>query len=335
MSLAEYLPRLGQVSVKMAFPEPLEAITKVGIHQNHLVVQASREYATKLPGISFKDAKITLLTNKDGVLAISIAIGMIEPPSTFMTLANSNNQMWSVRDLLKTPKDLKNVNRFTLCCTQCGHTIVDSSTVKFADMPLEYWHELMDFWHCHKPHEDHHNENSKTYGKLVPREGHVYVGASYFLLHGLNVCDHCTFILGEKDGDSAKLFKWNLELCYGNIKEQYPEYAFAYYAILDKINSSGTRKFTISNGCAQFHVWVAGVGLDVGVRGEFYYDALKLLYCDVGEADDVLNVPEVVYASLRKRLLDVNSQILKGSQSVIVNENGMNVAYSISYLTSS
>lgn len=338
MFLAEYLPRLEQISIKIDFDQPISDINGAGIRNNCLVVQTLQNpYSIPLPTDKLAEAKITHISSDNGTLSINISVGtpQIKVDGSFMSLASSDIQLWSVKDLLKTPRDAHNVNQFTFSCAKCGHQIVDSTKEKFADMPSEFWHELMDFWHCHKPHEDHHNDNSKHYGKLVPRPGNVYIGASYLLMLGsTGDCPECGVSLGDIDDGCVKLHKWNLKLCYGNKSETYPPFAFAYYSLLDKINSSGSRKFLVKNGDSSFLLWVANLGLSVTTSEASRSNSLKILYRDedaIPEAD-VLELPDPVYDSLRYQLSFVNSKLPLHSRSIEMTEGDKKISYEISYL---
>ncbi|KAK8197221.1 HECT-like ubiquitin-conjugating enzyme-binding-domain-containing protein [Phyllosticta capitalensis] len=60
----------------------------------------------------------------------------------------------------------------------------------WLDLPNENWAEMMDFWHCHKPHEHNHGSHNhegeeKGYAasnKLTARKGVGYVDLAYLLL---------------------------------------------------------------------------------------------------------------------------------------------------------
>jgi hypothetical protein len=78
-------------------------------------------------------------------------------------------------------------------CFRCGTCLVEGEVVaEWRDLPNENWAEMMDFWHCHKPHEHEHGEHGggdgavdrKGYSaanKLAAKTGMGYVGLSYFV----------------------------------------------------------------------------------------------------------------------------------------------------------
>lgn len=85
-----------------------------------------------------------------------------------------------------------------LQCLNCDAWLVDVDQIReWRDLPNENWAEMMDFWHCHKPHEHEgegheHDENGTTpavdgkgysaSNKLSAQPGIGYIGLSYFLL---------------------------------------------------------------------------------------------------------------------------------------------------------
>jgi hypothetical protein len=82
-------------------------------------------------------------------------------------------------------------------CQQCGAPLLQQGRVKqWRDLPNENWAEMMDFWHCHKPHEHGHEHDdatkSKGYSassKLQAIVGVGFVGLSYFILSKEDCCN--------------------------------------------------------------------------------------------------------------------------------------------------
>ncbi|KAK5990789.1 hypothetical protein PT974_09062 [Cladobotryum mycophilum] len=52
-------------------------------------------------------------------------------------------------------------------CRKCDGTVVKDDVIKaWKDLPSENWAEMMEFWHCHKPHdEDHHHHDDEGLAK--------------------------------------------------------------------------------------------------------------------------------------------------------------------------
>lgn len=342
MYLAEYLPRLSQVSIKIDFSHDPKLISGIGIRQSNLVVQASSLISVPLPvrNKAILDlAQIAAVSIRNGVLSLQINVDLdsIEPEDTsFMSLAKSDTQKWSVKDLAKkTPRNDHNVNEFTFSCSACALPIIRSTEYKFMDMPSEFWHEMMEFWHCHKPHEHYHLENDKNYnGKLLPGPGSVHIGASYILAGGvLEKCPGCGKVLGVLEDKCARLYKWNLELNYGTTTERFPPYAFVFYLLLDKINSSAVRKVSVRSDAVSVNVWVSNLGLDVSVTAVLLTNALKIVYVDAEILEDeILDVPAEVFLSFKERVEDINNRLPKGSRTLTMLDKDAPAEHFVSYL---
>lgn len=84
-----------------------------------------------------------------------------------------------------------------VACKGCGGEVVrvagegDGGVKRWMDLPNENWAEMMDFWHCHKPHEHHlpghrHDERGeKGYAagnRIVAKSEVGYVDLTYLLL---------------------------------------------------------------------------------------------------------------------------------------------------------
>jgi hypothetical protein len=53
-----------------------------------------------------------------------------------------------------------------VCCAKCSSVVVERGRVAtWKDLPSQGWAEMMEFWHCHKPHEPHdHSEGEMKKG---------------------------------------------------------------------------------------------------------------------------------------------------------------------------
>ncbi|KAI1807168.1 ubiquitin-conjugating enzyme E2-binding protein [Daldinia bambusicola] len=94
---------------------------------------------------------------------------------------------WSATDLL--PES-------PILCRSCRTIIVKAGVVKvWKDLPSENWAEMMEFWHCHKPHDHGHGHDddgptSKAYGansRISAQDGVGFVDISSFLLSETNI----------------------------------------------------------------------------------------------------------------------------------------------------
>jgi hypothetical protein len=78
-----------------------------------------------------------------------------------------------------------------LCCRNCSAVVLDASHKirEWRDLPNENWAEMMDLWHCHKPHDENqsHDEAGASKGYSATRSWQVehavgFVSMSYFLV---------------------------------------------------------------------------------------------------------------------------------------------------------
>ena len=87
-------------------------------------------------------------------------------------------------------------------CKNCEGVVLKKEAVNvWKDLPNENWAEMMDFWHCHKPDEDHLHDHAHKIGvqkgyaagnRLTATEGTVFV-------------DLTSLLLKERDCDGAKV----------------------------------------------------------------------------------------------------------------------------------
>lgn len=134
-------------------------------------------------------------------------------------------------------------------------------------------------------------------------------------------CFSCKRNLGEVTNETAKLYKWNLKLQYGDITESFPPYAYSYYAILDRINSGALRKLQVQSDNGSVRLWILSVGLSVSYDRYVLHKTLKILYTDKTDSEtEVLDVPLEVYDSLIFVLRESTSLLPESEQTVQMDE---------------
>lgn len=339
MYLCEYLPRLNAVSVTIDFKEDVKDITGLSIKGSALVLSTNKEYTVDLPvpGVGLQLQNLKKADNN--VLMISFKCPTKSQSDNFMNLLE--NQLWSCKDLLKTPKDVQNKNLFTFKCLDCKASIIDSTKmIKFSDLPSELWSEMMDFWHCHKPHT--HEPNSKNYnGEITPQLDLIIIGNYYLLVNksqtvpslkvdGNAVKCECGATVGETTATALKIFKWKLVLEYGTTTENYPPYLYVYNILLDKINLHATRKIVVNN----YLIWIFNIGIDATFEGVKLTNALKVLYCKTDDKvyEEQITVDQEVFEGFIKELETINKSFPAEGRLVQMKEDETLVNYNISYL---
>ncbi|KAI0900013.1 ubiquitin-conjugating enzyme E2-binding protein [Annulohypoxylon nitens] len=94
----------------------------------------------------------------------------------------------------------------SITCRTCRATIVEPGTIKvWKDLPSENWAEMMEFWHCHKPH-DHGHSHGHEHDENLTSKGY---GASSRISaqHGVGFVDLTSFLLSEKDVSASSIIK--------------------------------------------------------------------------------------------------------------------------------
>ena len=91
-----------------------------------------------------------------------------------------------------TPWPASSFNDASINCKHCSSVCLESNRITdWRDLPSEDWADMMDFWHCHKPHDESHEHDheqashSKGYGssnRLQAVVGVGFVGLSNILL---------------------------------------------------------------------------------------------------------------------------------------------------------
>lgn len=265
---------------------------------------------------------------------------------------NSGTQRWSCKDLQqKTPKR-GNKNDFKFCCIKCLSPIVDSSNISmFYDMPSEFWSEMMEFWHCHKP-DIHKNEFSKNYnGNLKPKGNDAIIGSYYVLVNsstgnvkdGQVVCGQCNHVLGSLMENTQRLLKWNLKLSADEKVDTYPPSLHLYNLLMNEVNLSATRKFIVSSKhndeIRNFYVWVMNIGINASFGNTIINRGIKVAYnsdpfasgIDVQNVETI-DVPPEVYDDFLTKITNNNSVLPSKNRYTILSSKDSEIKYYISYI---
>lgn len=170
-------------------------------------------------------------------------------------------------------------HRWSMSCAVCRTPIIPNcgTTIQtWKALPSETWAEMMDFWHCHKPHNDNHKDHehshtqfNKAYAvsKFIPSPNSAMVGVSYILFHISNIpnisvpssnlnrpgnflqCQKCQTTIGVQDTDTSyKLWKWNLSFNSKVI----PPFFYVSAIINELITSHAVYNFAISQEVYQY-----------------------------------------------------------------------------------
>ncbi|KAK6336354.1 hypothetical protein TWF696_001915 [Orbilia brochopaga] len=166
-------------------------------------------------------------------------------------------------------------------CAVCATRIVPAQRIQiWKNLPSEAWADLMDLWHCHKPHDEkgHSNDGGGKYasvGRIAAEQAVGLVDPMYFLLckddcesvdekaAGTNeadtvVCHGCGLPLGIVDAkaDGVRLMKWSLALGFGERGEEgrdlesYAMLEWLSAQLLALVDTTGQRKFLVRPGAS-------------------------------------------------------------------------------------
>lgn len=344
MYFTEYLPRLNSISVVSDVPDntTLEDISGVSLNSSmELSIQLKQSSPIKIKSpIPINDLKVSGVKLVNNTLSFSIKLS--EFTQETLPFTEQTIDQWSCKDLSRTP-EINGRHSFKFICNNCKFLLIESYGFNFKDMPSELWYEMMDFWHCHKP--DNHEEHKKDYkGVLKPDYGTIIVGG-YYLLQKYNeniiqindtlTCKSCECILGEMYQDVMRIYKWTILLEYEKdnqlIRESYNSGLFIYNLMVDKINSTATRKFKLEINDKSTFIWVMNLGLNVCVNGAVHDNALKLLVSDdVQNKDDyeTLDIPDdEITSKFLQDLTETNKLLPKSIQSLSMGSNKFIVSY--------
>lgn len=217
--------------------------------------------------------------------------------------------------------ELKRLQSFTLNCAQCHSPIISRQNCsRLNDMPSEYWKELMDYWHCHKPTKEGTQENiySNMYNSLQPATNEILIGGSYFLStfetlkdivitkNSDIVCNQCKEVLGELQQDNLyKIHKWNLELkCENNtVNDTFSPVDDVLLSLVNYARDQSGRYVLVKHGTSQVLLWLFSSDLQVILNNKRHMsNAMKILYSTdrelISRTCDGHNVDEVTVKTL-------------------------------------
>lgn len=162
----ELLSNIRQVSVVATLSSPPDATTKAEISLDGRLFELHHGGTVKglpLPARVSLSTALTIPSNQALTLTWRLPVSPSEAkPAHFSP--ETQALPWNSIDIKADSP---------IACRQCSQVIVEQGKItEWKDLPSENWAEMMEFWHCHKPH-DHtthandHDEtlaNSKAYG---------------------------------------------------------------------------------------------------------------------------------------------------------------------------
>lgn len=154
---AELLPNLRRISLAASFPSPTDATTRATLASDGIIVEVAHHGEVsrlELPAKAEFGAS-NLMTPKHGDTTLTWRLEIAPPDQADGPPLQQNTALWSATEL-----DAGN----GVACRKCGTSIVGEGVLdEWKDLPSENWAEMMEFWHCHKP--DDHSHQDDTTGK--------------------------------------------------------------------------------------------------------------------------------------------------------------------------
>lgn len=155
---AELLPNIRQISVGCSLPSPSSAQTRIDtspdgahLHVTHNGVHSS----LRLPGPVQPGLKPTV---QEKQTTLTFRLPVLTPTAEasggraiIRQAPEPQAVPWSATDIAAGT---------AVACRQCEALVVNEGVLtSWKDLPSENWAEMMEFWHCHKPHDDGHDHS--------------------------------------------------------------------------------------------------------------------------------------------------------------------------------
>ncbi|KAH9908733.1 ubiquitin-conjugating enzyme E2C-binding protein [Xylariomycetidae sp. FL2044] len=189
---AELLSNIRQVSVACSLPTPSSDITRASVNSDGLrltVTHDGLERSLELPSRVAVRSQLPISSQGSKTLSWRLPLASIHKGPQHAVFRPENAPIpWSASDLEAGAG---------ISCRTCKSDVVRAGTLKtWKDLPSENWAEMMEFWHCHKPHdhiqEDDDHLTSRGYGassRISAQPGVGFVDLTSFLLSKTDVSE--------------------------------------------------------------------------------------------------------------------------------------------------
>lgn len=186
----ELLSNIRQVSVSCSLQTPSSSGTKASLSPDGLKFTISHdgvEQSVQLPGRVNAPSQLPL--SNLGAKGLMWRLPVASPTAivNVRPTADDHNTPWSAGDLEP---------GLSIRCRACKAVIVKQGTLQaWKDLPSENWAEMMEFWHCHKPHSHGHDDDEKLAHKAYGASSRISAQP------GVGFVDLTSFLLAETDID--------------------------------------------------------------------------------------------------------------------------------------
>jgi len=203
---AELLRNLRQVNVFVDLPTPAASTTRLSLDKRGSSLSLHHESAahkwdislplpsvvkTPLPAPS--SPNLPPLSISPGATAWSKPLSLLHGDTSVRQEGDDNHVPWSAPEL--------NSLHPAFNCVHCGAELLSEGKIKiWKDLPRHNWAEMMDFWHCHKPHQKGDTERDKAVKKRLARGTRSGGGIGGFVaLEGVGLVDLTFFLVNRRD----------------------------------------------------------------------------------------------------------------------------------------
>ena len=187
---AEILANIKQVSLYASLQTTKNEKTKIDVSSDRRVVTVLHDGQSAnifLPTGIAGSAEVTIPAEKKKEVSVRLEIEDLAGLSSANDYQSQNNYPWLAEDL-----SVETVIR----CANCEATLIDQGTITtWKDLPSEGWAEMMDLWHCHKPH-DHGPQTKES--AAAGRKGYS-ASSRLIATEGTGLIDVSTFLLARED----------------------------------------------------------------------------------------------------------------------------------------
>ncbi|PNY25664.1 DNA repair protein rad8 [Tolypocladium capitatum] len=157
---AELLSNIRQVSAGVALPSPPDASTSAEVvdgGRRLRVRHQGRSQVLHLPAAVTVSAALAVPKAASAELSWRLPVSPAEASATRFS-PEDQAVPWNSADIKVGS---------SICCRECASAVVHGGKIgSWKDLPSENWAEMMEFWHCHKPHDhgDHEDEAQANRG---------------------------------------------------------------------------------------------------------------------------------------------------------------------------
>ena len=187
---AEVLTNIRQVTLYASLQTVKNDNTRLDISSDRKIITVSHDGDSAsifLPTGIGGSAEVTLPSEKQTEIALRLELGDISGMICAGDVEIENEYPWPSKDLHP---------RTVLRCKSCKeYILLPDKIAAWKDLPSEHWVEMMDFWHCHKPHD----EQAQNNGDEVALAKGYASSSKVEAVEGVGLVDVTSFLFAERD----------------------------------------------------------------------------------------------------------------------------------------